>query len=231
MKTVVITGANRGLGLGFCKHYLSAGWQVIALSRVKPDIEISNIITDKQKAHFHHIDIDLLSEESINNSYSKVAKITSSVDLVLNNAGVAEHEKFGHWTQQAFIKSFTINAIAPALLTQTISPLLSNNAKVIQLTSGLASLHEHIGPLEDFESYSMSKVAVNMLSLRLAVKLAERQITVCSISPGWVKTSMGGDEAPTSVSQAVTDITNTIEELTISQSGGFFDELGNSLSW
>jgi NAD(P)-dependent dehydrogenase (short-subunit alcohol dehydrogenase family) len=231
MKTVVITGANRGIGLGFCKHYLSNDWQVIALSRVKPVLEVTDEITDKQKSYFHHIKIDLLSEESINSSLKKVEKVSQSIDLILNNAGVAEHEMFGQWTQQAFLKSFTVNAIAPALLTQALSSLLTKKAKVIQLTSGLASFHQNIEPLADFESYSMSKVAVNMLSQRLSAKLADNEITVCSINPGWVKTTMGGDEAPTSVSQAITDITTTIERLTIAQTGGFFDELGNVVPW
>lgn len=231
MKTVVISGANRGIGLGFCKHYLSHNWQVIALSRAKPVIEVSSEVTEKQKSNFHHLAIDLLSEASINSSLEKIEGISQSIDLIINNAGVAEHEMFGQWTQQAFLKSFTVNAIAPALLTQALSSLLTKNAKVIQLTSGLASIEQNLGPLENFDSYSMSKVAVNMLSKRLSAKLLDREIIVCSISPGWVKTTMGGDEAPTSVSQAVIDITNTIDNLTSAQRGSFLDELGNVIPW
>lgn len=234
MKTVVITGANRGIGLGFCHHYLIAGWQVIAISRTKPELKESKSFTKTHISKLIHIETDLNNEDSINAVINKLSVLEIKdlgIDLILNNAGIAEHQHFGQWSQAAFINSFTINAIAPALLIQTLSPLLANKAKVIQLTSGLASFDLNISPLAEFDSYSMSKVAVNMLSKRLSTKLSNKEILVCSISPGWVKTQMGGKEAPASVEQAVIDITNTIENLTISQSGSFFDELGNVLPW
>lgn len=231
MKTVVITGANRGIGLGFCLHYLEAGWQVIALSRVKPDINETKYITNEDIPYFHHIEVNLNDEASINSVLEKISDVIHCIDLIINNAGVAEHESFGQWSQAAFLKSFSINAVAPALLVQTLSSLLTKKAKVIQLTSGLASFHHNIQPLAEFDSYSMSKVAVNMLSKRLSAKLVDREIGVFSISPGWVRTEMGGEEATTSVSQAVQYISTTIESLSISQSGGFFDEHGKVLSW
>ena len=124
-----------------------------------------------------------------------------------------------------------MNAVAPALLVQALSSLLAKKAKIIQLSSGLASFHENIAPLENFDSYSMGKVALNMLTKRLSAKLESREISVCSISPGWVKTDMGGENAPVSVNDAVKGITATIEKLTIKQSGDFLDEHGNVIPW
>jgi NAD(P)-dependent dehydrogenase (short-subunit alcohol dehydrogenase family) len=161
----------------------------------------------------------------------KTTFITHSIELLINNAGVAEHENFGQWTQQAFINSFTINTIAPALLTQTLSTLLSKPSKVIQLSSGLASLHENLNPLEGFDSYSMSKASLNMMTKRLSVKLIEREVAVYAISPGWVQTRMGGEEATSNVTDAVKALTSTIENLSLTESGFFFDEHGNKLPW
>lgn len=231
MKTVVISGANRGIGLGFCIHYLTSGWRVIAVSSIKPDIKKNKLITKEHTKNLLHIKTDLTNEESINDVSEKIGTKVPSIDLILNNAGIAEHERFGQWSQQVFLKTFSVNAVAPALLVQALSSLLAKKAKIIQLSSGLASFHENIAPLENFDSYSMGKVALNMLTKRLSAKLESREISVCSISPGWVKTDMGGENAPVSVNDAVKGITATIEKLTIKQSGDFLDEHGNVIPW
>lgn len=231
MKTVVVTGANRGIGLGFCLYYLKTGWRVIALSRIEPSFSELDILTQEQESSFHYLEVDLNCEASISSLLAKTRLFTNSIELLINNAGVAEHESFGQWTQQAFMQSFLINAIAPALLIQTLSPLLAKSSKIIQLSSGLASCSQNLSPLEGFDGYSMSKAAVNMMTKRLSAKLSTKDVAVYAISPGWVKTKMGGEEASSTVSEAVSELTSTIKSLTLDDSGTFLDESGRVIPW
>lgn len=228
MKTVVITGANRGIGLGFVNYYLSNGWQVIALSRSAIDQSTLNRNIDEC---FHNLTVNLLDESSINNTAKSINNLCNGIDLLINNAGVAEHEVFGEWSQAALTTNFQVNSVAPALLTQALSSQLNQHSKVIQLSSGLASIKNNLSPLEGFDSYCMSKAAVNILSRRLAFKLADKKIIVNAISPGWVKTDMGGPEAPATITEAVNTLTQTIEMLSIENSGKFLDENGKKIDW
>ena len=225
MKTVVITGANRGLGLGFVSHYSNMGWQVVALSRgaLNESILNHNKLTSFQ--------VDLSDETSIKRVANKIKDLTNGIDLLINNAGIAEHEAFGEWTQTALLNNYLINTVAPALLTQALSDQLRNGSKLIQLSSGLASIKNSEGLIDSFDGYSMSKTAINMLTQRLATRLKSRQIIVNAISPGWVKTDMGGEEAPTSMDEAIEIITNTIRHLHTEDNGLFLDEYGKAINW
>lgn len=231
MKTVLITGANRGIGFGFCQHYLAQGWQVVAASRkvIKPAFVAS--LPEAQAKNLLQVTVDLEDENAIKNAAVKVAKIYPNIDLLINNAGVSVDQSLGYWSQASFLKAYKVNAVAPALLIQALEYQFTENSKIIQLTSGLASLTNNINPLGPLDSYCMSKVAVNMLTRRLAKQFESQKITVCAMSPGWVQTDMGGAEAPKSVEETIAILTNTIDNLSLTQSGEFIDEYGNTIAW
>ncbi|WP_076417618.1 SDR family NAD(P)-dependent oxidoreductase [Colwellia sp. UCD-KL20] len=231
MKTVVITGANRGIGLGFVNYYLSNGWQVIALSRNTVDSSALTTLNHNIDTCFHNLTVNLLDETSINTTAKNIKHLCNGVDLLINNAGVAEHEVFGKWSQTALMVNFQVNSVAPALLTQALSSQLNPHSKVIQLSSGLASISSNQNPLEGFDGYCMSKAAINMLTRRVASKLADKNIIVNAISPGWVQTDMGGPEAPATITQAINTLTQTIAALIIENSGDFLDENGKKIDW
>ncbi|MGJ8692107.1 MAG: SDR family oxidoreductase [Thalassotalea sp.] len=231
MKTVLITGANRGVGQGFCRHYLLQGWRVIAATRNGLDVEFIKGFSEPQRKSLLEVKIELEDENSIKKAAQEVAKVCPNIDLLLNNAGVSINQSLGYWTQDALLKSYQINAVAPALLIQALEYQFNEGSKIIQLTSGLASIENNINPLGPFDAYSMSKVAVNMLTRRIAKQFESQKIVVCALSPGWVQTDMGGAEATASVEEAVAQLTSTIEQLKIEQSGGFFDEQGQPISW
>lgn len=231
MKTVVITGANRGIGLGFTASYLKEGWCVIALTRNGLNAEFIDTLNDEKKRNLLQVNVELESETSIQNAAKKIVGLCKHIDLFINNAGVSLDQSFGAWTQEAFIKSYQVNAVAPALLIQALEYHFNENSKIIQLTSGLASIDTAINPLGPFDAYGMSKAALNMLTRRVAKKFESQKITVCALSPGWVSTDMGGDEAPVTVDQAIPLLTHTIEQLSVTQSGGFFDEQGKEIPW
>ncbi len=230
MKTVVITGANRGIGFGFVKHYLTLNYKVVALSRQGVDVNTLGLRSENTK-NLISLRVDLSNEESIATIGEEIKQYSTQVDLLINNAGVANHETFGQLTHQGLLSNYQINAVAPALLTQALHPFLNVNAKVIFMSSGLASINDNINPLAEYDAYSMSKTALNMLARRVAAKFKAQEIVVTAVSPGWVKTAMGGEEAPVNVSQAVKCITHTISRLTMKDSGHFVDESGQQIAW
>lgn len=189
MNLVVITGASRGIGLGLTREYLSAGQTVVATHRPgSAGHELAALQT--QHPSLILAPLDLALDLSIQQFSRQLAD--RRIDLLINNAGTANHVDYGQWTRHHFLDSYTVNAAGPALLIQALNTRLNPGAKIVQISSGLASLSDNINPTGPFEEYAMSKVALNMLTRRLAAKLAERGIIVSAISPGWVKTSMGG---------------------------------------
>ncbi|MGD8174448.1 SDR family NAD(P)-dependent oxidoreductase [Marinimicrobium sp. ARAG 43.8] len=230
MATIVITGANRGLGLGLAQQYLAQGHQVLATHRPGSNTEGWEGLVENASGQLTPVALDLQDDRSIEQC-AQGLKAAGPIDIMINNAGATNHQPLGSWTRAAFIDSYQSNAVGPALLIQALRDNLAQGARLIQLSSGLASIAENIGADGPFEEYAMSKAALNLLTHRLAHKLAERGIITAAISPGWVKTDMGGNDAPTSVEQAAQAIAQTIEQLQPEQSGGFFDLEGAPIRW
>lgn len=229
MNTVLITGANRGIGLGLVQHYLKSGWQVIATARApKNSIELQKLETE-HGSQLVSVKLDVTSEQSIADLVKEIEDLR--LDIVINNAGIAIEENLGQWTSLAFSSCLNVNVTGPALLAQAVVPLMKTGSRLINMSSGLGSLAEKVNPEGGMDIYAMSKAALNMLTSRLAAKLKSRGITVISISPGWVKTDMGGDEAPVLVEDSVNDMTSVIEGLTLEESGQFFASNGENIPW
>ncbi|MEM0965807.1 MAG: SDR family oxidoreductase [Verrucomicrobiota bacterium] len=229
MKTALITGANQGIGLGLVQHFLRNGYRVYATARQPTEAAVFRRLAVEFGERFVPLELDLQSDELIGKLGTNFEGPT--LDLLINNAGVAEQENLGEWTGQEFSSHFRVNATAPALVTQVLEPYLVHGAKVVNMTSGMASLELNIRPIDGLEAYAMSKAALNMFSRRLAEKLRRREIVVVALSPGWVKTVMGGDQAPTSVEEAVKSLHRVIDGLTMDQSGSFLSESGDPLPW
>lgn len=229
MKTTLITGANRGLGLGFTRHYLSAGDRVFATSRNPADCAEFDELLQAFGDRFTSLQLDVSDEESIAGIASELDG--TKFDLVLNNAGACPDEVFGQWTTATFELAFGANVIGPALVAQALTPLMNEGALLINISSGLASCGLNINPETGLDAYSASKTALNMVTRRLAAKLASKNITVAAFDPGWVKTRMGGDEAELTIDESISALTASIERLTPDDSGLFFSRDGEVLPW
>lgn len=229
MRTILITGSNRGIGLGLVRHYLQSGWRVIAASRAPENSEDLRVLKTAHGDRLVCVKLDVASEPSI----AKLAVDLKDIELtiVINNAGVAMEENLGQWTSDAFAACLNINVTGPALLAQALVPLMKSGSSLINMSSGLGSLAENVNPEGSMDCYAMSKAALNMLTRRLASKLESQDITVISISPGWVKTDMGGDEAPVLVEDSVSAMANVIGGLTLEHSGQFFASHGEYIPW
>ncbi|MGI9552417.1 MAG: SDR family oxidoreductase [Aurantibacter sp.] len=228
---VLITGANRGMGLGYVRDYLKKGYSVVVTAK-NPSMaeelaELQKEFRDRLSLH----KLDVTDEKAINDFVDQLMRKELSFSIVINNAGIAYEEEFGKWTMATFEKHFRVNTIGPALVSQAISHFLEKGAKIIQISSGMGSLEWNINPENGLDAYSASKSALHSITIRLAEKLRAQGIMVVAINPGWVRTAMGGTDATSSVEDAVEDITKTIDALTLDDSGRFLSEKGASIPW
>ena len=229
MTTTLITGANRGLGLGFANHYLEQGGRVVAATRNRAGSAALDDLRSRYGDRLEAIELDIAREASIKGLATALTGF--AFDLVINNAGTLTDEAFGKWTAATFAQTFAVNTTGPALLAQALLPLMKPGSKLVNISSGLGSCGLRIDPETGLDAYAASKAALNMLTARLAAKLEEREITVVACDPGWVRTRMGGPEAELTVDQSVGAITAMIDTLTPADSGRFLSRHGEDLPW
>lgn len=230
-RRVLITGANRGLGLGFTTRYLEEGWAVIATARTPETATELLAVRDRVGERLMLQPLDVTRERSVTELAARLAGEDLHLDLVISNAGLAAAEEFGDWTAATFEALFRVNTVGPALLAQALAPLMREGAVLVNMSSGMGSMALNINPAGPLDAYAMTKAALNILSLRLATKLRGRGITVVAMNPGWVQTEMGGAEAPLTVAEAVRQATATIETLTTEHTGRYLSNTGDEIPW
>lgn len=231
MPTVLITGANRGLGLEFTRQYAAAGWRVIAGCR-KPSAAVE---LDKLRLQYPQIQIeavDVADFSRIDTLASRLADET--IDVLLNNAGVygdrAEHG-FGQLDYQAWIDTLTVNTLAPTKLAEALIPQLTRGNKKL-----IASVSSLMGSMTDNTSggsilYRSSKAALNASMKSLSLDLRPQSIGVLILHPGWVRTDMGGPNGLIDVNESVTGMRRVIDDFTLDQSGSFIRYDGCLAPW
>jgi NAD(P)-dependent dehydrogenase (short-subunit alcohol dehydrogenase family) len=229
MKTILITGANRGIGLELARQYSEAGWQVVACCR-NPDKA-----SELQKIHSKNIEIlplDLHKRESIQELSSHLKN--TAIDIMINNAGMVGNQlTFGDIDYETFSETLKVNTIAPVLVAQSlISQITKGHKKIIvNISSYLASIELNTEDDWAFPIYRISKSALNSATKCMANNLKEKNITVISMDPGWVKTDMGGEDADLTPAESVSGIRNILEGINLSHTGEFFRYDGTKLPW
>jgi NAD(P)-dependent dehydrogenase (short-subunit alcohol dehydrogenase family) len=232
---VLVTGANRGVGLEFVQQLLARGDRVVATCRHPGKATALNALAGDHPGRLHVLPLDVASAKSRSELVRELPLVCESLsdmpfDLLINNAGVLHSgERFGHLSEAYLDDSFRINASGPLLLTEALAPHLREGAAVVNISSILGS----IASTERFgtPSYNISKAAQNMATRLLAHALAERRIVAIAMHPGWVQTDMGGDGAQISPRDSVAGMLRVIDTLGTADSGGFFDWNGGSLPW
>ena len=229
MKKIVITGANRGIGLGLTKVFLSKNHRVIATTR---NIKKSPDLLGLQKNYSKTLDIvtlDVTNEQSISN-FSKDIYF-EYVDILVNNAGFMEKKNpnFDSLNISEVSKTIEINTIGPMKIVQKLIDKLlkSSNSKNVLITSKMGSITDNTGG--GYYSYRISKTAINMFCRSISIDYPT--ITSMVLHPGWVKTDMGGPNAITSIEESSIGLTNVILNATKSSSGKFIDFNGKELPW
>lgn len=200
MMNILVTGANRGLGLSLTKVGLENGHSLFAGVRSTKE-EATKQLRELQKMYHEKltiIQLDVVQEDSVNKAAHKIADITNSLDCVINNAGMlnARNHKIEELDIDDCMTAFDVNTLGPIRVIKHFLPLLAKGQQqsIINISSDSASLTNAY--FHDYP-YGLSKVALNMLSEKLNVYLRDQDIQILSVHPGWIKTDMGGDQAPT----------------------------------
>lgn len=226
MPSVLITGANRGLGLEFARQYADAGWRVLATARAASP-QLRELVERSASVAFH--ELELTEEQSVQRLASA---IDEPIDLLLNNAGTMgpASQSLGKVDGAGMMETFRVNTVAPLLLANAFVEQVARSERklMIAISSGMGSIDDTSG---GYYAYRASKAALNMTFRNLALDLRRRGIIAAVINPGWVQTDMGGRNAPTPVHESIAKMRAVFERVTSADSGTFLDYKGGTLTW
>lgn len=230
MLQALVSGANRGLGLEMTRQLLARGDRVVAACRHPGRALDLTRFAGEHPGRLHVIPLDLMDTRSIDELVRETSALELRFDLVINNAGMlVEGERFGEVEGKSLRDSFAVNAEGAFLLTQALASRLADGAKVVNLSSTLGSIARTDSLYSP--SYAMSKAALNMATRLLAIALREQGVIVVAVSPGWVRTDMGGAGAPLKPEASVAAMLRVIDHLKPSDSGRFLAQTGETIAW
>ncbi len=232
MPSILITGANRGLGLAFAKQYAAAGWRVYAACRAPDDADTLNAVaaTTGGQVSVHGLDIG---------DGGSVAALAAAIkgeplDVLLNNAGIylGKQQGFGETDYDAWQETLRINTCAPLRMVEALidNVTAGERMQIVCISSKMGSMADNTSSGGAY-LYRSSMAALNAVVRSLTVDLADRGVTVVAFHPGWVSTDMGGHEAPVTPAASVHGMREVIERLTPSDSGRFLDYQGAEIPW
>ncbi len=217
---VVITGANRGIGLALATQFKQRGANVTAVCR-KPSAEL-------EKLGVAIIDgIDVTDAKARELLAERLAD--DPIDILINNAGILEGDNFDSFATDSIQRQFTVNAVAPLELSRTLRPLLKKDSKLILITSRMGSMADN-GSGGQY-GYRMSKAALNAAGVSLANDLKDAGIAVAMLHPGYVQTDMVNNRGDISAEEAASRLVKRIDELTLATTGCFRHSNGEELPW
>ena len=229
MAVVLITGANRGIGLELARQYAAEGWRVHACCR-RP-AEASDLVA-ALKGHdglVHALDVT----DGAAIAALREALDNEAIDVLINNAGVigGERQDFGAVDYEAWERTLRTNVLGPYRVSEALADLVgASERRVIANVSSLMGSIADNGSGGDY-IYRSSKTALNMVSVNLARELAGQAITVLALHPGWVRTDMGGAGAAIDVKTSIRGMTNVITRLGIKDNGRFINYDGFDIPW
>ena len=219
MATYLVTGANRGIGLEYCRQIKKRGDNVIAVCR-----SVSNELKDLDVQT--ETDIDITSDVSVNKLVKKLEGKT--LDVLINNAGIVERVSLNNLDFDSIRRQFEVNAVGPLRLTQALLNNLKSGSKVIMMTSRMGSIDDNTSG--GSYGYRMSKVALSMAGKSLSEDLKSKNIPVAILHPGLVQTRMTGFSGITT-EESVKGLLARINELNIENTGTFWHSNGEILPW
>ncbi len=233
---VVITGANRGIGLALAAAFARGGAVVHACCRRPAEAaELTALAEATGRVQVHALDVT--SDESIHQATQAIAGQTPRVDILINNAGINNQpgtRGLGQLTRSALNTMIDNNAVSALILTQALYPLLkaSSHPRVAMISSQIGAM-TWVDPERGYKGYgyAMSKAAMNMAARVLASELRSAGFTCVTIHPGWVRTDMGGTDADISPEESAEGIHKLLTTLTPAANGGFFKWNGEVHPW
>ena len=217
---VLITGANRGIGLSLCKHLQTLGHTVIAVCRTPSETlnELGVRVIDG---------IDISKPDAVAQLKSQL--LGYQIDLLINNAGVLRDEQLGRLDFESIQTQFEVNTLGPLRVTEALLGNLSDGSKVAFITSRMGSIEDNTSGGR--YGYRMSKCALNAAAVSISHDLAPRKISVAILHPGLVGTDMIGGYGNVTPDEAAAQLCERIAELDMSNSGTFWHANGEVLPW
>jgi NAD(P)-dependent dehydrogenase (short-subunit alcohol dehydrogenase family) len=231
MQTILITGANRGLGFAHTREFLARGMRVIALAREpRTALELQSFAQQFPSA-LQVLSYDALDPAAPARIQHEIG--STPIDLLFANAGAngAQRQQFGSVDPDAVLQLVQINALAPLKLVEALKTnIVSSQRKLVAFQSSL------MGSIADNASgghyaYRIAKTAVNMVAKTVAMDLRAESVIAVALHPGWVRTRMGGANAPVTLDTSVSGQQRLLDSLTLADTGGFFNYDGKSLPW
>ena len=236
MSTVLITGANRGLGLEFARQYAADGWEVLATSR-QPDksMELKQYATQHPAVVVHRLDVT--NNKSVQDLADKLDG--KPIDILLHSSGIYPREgqrigkiDYDGWREALETNVFGVMRVTEALLENVVA---SQRKQIAAISTSLSSLRgvqgDSVGQAGTSYQYRSSKTALNMALSILAKELEPRGISVVLLDPGWVKTDMGGAHAPLSPQESIAGMRKVLSGNPMGISGKFLGHDGALRPW
>lgn len=225
--TVMITGANRGIGLEFARQYSRDGWTVIGTARNPRDADELQSLGESVSVE----KLDVTDPVSVKSAAEEVRSRTDSLELLINNAGVmGSKERFEELEADELERVFDVNCLGAFRVTQSLKPLLEESGGT------LANVTSLMGSIEDNRSggsypYRISKAGLNMFTKTLSEDVSPREFLVVLLHPGWVQTRMGGSNAKITTEESVSGMREVLKNLTSDDHGKFLSYDAEELPW
>ncbi|MFD2231003.1 SDR family oxidoreductase [Alkalimarinus sediminis] len=219
-QTVVVTGANKGIGFEFCAYYKQKGFDVIAVCRSASE--------ELQGLGVEIIDgVDVSTDQGIERLKQAIGG--RSIDILINNAGIFSNQSLNDMDFSEVSRQLEVNAVGPLKVTHALLGGLKSGTKVALVTSRMGSISDNTSGA--YYGYRMSKAALNAAGMSLANDLKPQGVAIAILHPGFVQTSMVGYAGDISPATAAERLAQRIAELTIETTGTFWHSNGDVLPW
>ncbi len=230
-KIAIVTGANKGIGFETSRQLCFKGYKVYMGSRQMNRILQSSGLLRGEGHDVVPIELDVTSQESIDNLLNTLKEADEKIDALVNNAAVLLDDKtdiFG-LSQEAVLLTLETNTVAPLMVTKALLPYMNKGCRVVMLSSSAGTFcQDKMGTWAPI--YSLSKTALNAITRQLAPELIKNEITINAVCPGWTRTAMGGENAPRTVHQGAETPVWLATDLEMNQTGKFWRDK-KEISW
>lgn len=223
VKTVVIIGSNRGIGLALVQKYLKHDWVVYAVCR-STSTELDSLSTNENLMVLNGIDVTNSEDRQ-----RMCQSLPQSIDEVIHNAGILRRDDLSSINETDMMEQFNVNAIAPLQTLLTLKPHFSPNARIGIVTSRMGSIGDCSG--NSMLGYRISKAAVNMIGKNLANAWKTEGITVLLLHPGYVRTDMTGGNGFISTTESADGLYQQLREHGLNDTGTFWHTNGEAIEW
>lgn len=229
--SILITGTNRGIGLELARIFTQYDWDVIATCRRPEEAVALKSIQAASEGRLKIEKLDVTSDEEIRDLADLLA--AKDIDILLNNAGIMgpEEQGFGFLDEEAWLETFRVNTIGPYKMVRAFLDNVARSQRriIATITSQMGSVENNSSG--DYYAYRTSKSGANMIMKNLSHDLHGKRITCVALHPGWVRTRLGGGQAPLSPAASAAGVFKTLTALSEEQNGSFLDYEGRSLPW